>query len=242
MPTYYQIHTLAELFPEMTEDQFSALVSDIQANGQQEPGLLFQNKLIDGRHRQKACQLLGIEFVAHEYKPNESPTHDEALNAIVSRNLLRRHMTTSERGYMAAKIASAKQGRPTRKLDCNTINDPEKQIVGIPTIIQAAEICGVSVDSAKIAKAVIQHGSEQLNLDVQQGRKSLNQAEKELKQQRPRKPSKITRNASKTTSVTSTLNLISKLLISLHTHTHTTPQLQHLAKTTQQLINDLNQN
>ena len=55
MQTIYQPHPLAELVPEMTQQQYERHKADIQANGQHESIKLFQGMIIDGRHRFRAC-------------------------------------------------------------------------------------------------------------------------------------------------------------------------------------------
>ena len=59
--TTYPLDPCVELFPAMNSDEFNALKQSIQRNGQSEPILLFQGKVVDGRHRLKACQELGIK-------------------------------------------------------------------------------------------------------------------------------------------------------------------------------------
>ena len=47
----YDIHELCKLFPVMSGEQFDALIEDIRDNGLQSPIILFEGKILDGRHR-----------------------------------------------------------------------------------------------------------------------------------------------------------------------------------------------
>jgi hypothetical protein len=58
---------LADLFPRMTEAEFTALVEDIKANGLRQPIVLYQGKILDGRHRQDAAKLAGRELAEKDF-------------------------------------------------------------------------------------------------------------------------------------------------------------------------------
>lgn len=66
---------------------------DIAEQGQQEPILLHQGKVIDGRHRLHAYRELGIEPV---YKEVTYP-EDRLPALILSLNLYRRHLTAAQK-------------------------------------------------------------------------------------------------------------------------------------------------
>ena len=57
----YEYHEVANIFPMMSADEFSALVEDIRVNGQRQPIYIHDGKIIDGRNRYRACQQVGIE-------------------------------------------------------------------------------------------------------------------------------------------------------------------------------------
>ncbi len=54
-------HRLASEHRVMNQQEFEALKLDIETNGQLVPVILYKNKLVDGRHRQKALLDLGIK-------------------------------------------------------------------------------------------------------------------------------------------------------------------------------------
>ena len=91
-----EYHPLANLFPLLEGNQFKKLKHDILHNGKLEPIVLFEGKILDGRNRYRACVDLGLEPKTEEL---------ESLNAadfVNSKNILRRHLTTSQRSAIAA--------------------------------------------------------------------------------------------------------------------------------------------
>jgi hypothetical protein len=80
----------------MTDDQFKRLVEDIKKHGQQEPILTYKGKIIDGRHRWKACQRLKVKPKTEEWDGKGS-----LVRFVVSRNLHRRHLNASQRAAVA---------------------------------------------------------------------------------------------------------------------------------------------
>ncbi|MFZ5833268.1 MAG: DNA methyltransferase [Planctomycetota bacterium] len=92
------IHPAADLFPPMTAEEYAALKADIAANGQREPIALLGGKIVDGRHRYRACTELGIEpRVVH------LPDDEDIVSYVTSANLHRRHLTASQRAAVAVQ-------------------------------------------------------------------------------------------------------------------------------------------
>ena len=91
MSTAYPLHPAAEIFPVMDEAAFAALVADIAAQGQREPILILDGQVIDGRHRLRACEQLGLEPLVREVSADDG----DPFGLVVSLNLHRRHLTES---------------------------------------------------------------------------------------------------------------------------------------------------
>ena len=53
-------HPIATSQPLMSEEDFNALVDNITHNGQLRPVIVYKKKILDGRHRYKACKELGL--------------------------------------------------------------------------------------------------------------------------------------------------------------------------------------
>ena len=56
------VHPIADLFPMMTDEELANLAADIKANGLIHPIVVDKDGvLIDGRNRDRACEIAGIE-------------------------------------------------------------------------------------------------------------------------------------------------------------------------------------
>ncbi len=94
-----QPHELALLIPEMSQSEYEALKDDIKANGQIEPIRTYEGKILDGRHRYRACCELEIE---PEIRPLEDSV--DPLNFVLSKNIHRRHLNSGQLAVLAVEI------------------------------------------------------------------------------------------------------------------------------------------
>jgi hypothetical protein len=92
-------------FPPMSDEAFAALVADIRENGLREAIVLYEGKILDGRNRYRACTEVGIEPITKQWDQR-----GDALSFVVSKNLHRGHLNESQRGMVAAKIATLRRG------------------------------------------------------------------------------------------------------------------------------------
>ena len=97
---HYTPHPYADLFPMMIGDEFVSLVEDIRRKGQIEKIVIFKGQILDGRNRYKACQELGIEPQIKQFTGSD----EQALEAVLSWNLERRHLTSSQKAAIAVEI------------------------------------------------------------------------------------------------------------------------------------------
>lgn len=149
-PDGFIIHPAADLFPVMSEDEFEEFKEDIRQHGQQVPILIQDGKLIDGRHRYRACCELGIEP-----KIEEVPDSESIERLVISLNQHRRHLTDSQRAMIAARLANVALGG--------------NQHSGGVSQGQAAADLNVSVPSVRRAKAVLSRGTAELIRAVESG-------------------------------------------------------------------------
>ncbi len=90
------LHPITKLFPPMGDGEFQELVADIQEHGQREAIWLYRGEVIDGAHRLKACERLGLAVRSREWDGTGSLT-----GFVISMNLRRRHLTASQKAMIA---------------------------------------------------------------------------------------------------------------------------------------------
>ena len=161
MTTAYPLHPAAELFPVMDEAVFAALVADIAAHGQREPILVLDGQVIDGRHRLRACEQLGLEPLVRQVSADDG----DPFGLVVSLNLHRRHLSEGQRAIIAARLATLPHGRP----------DANAQICAF-TQDEAAQHLKVSRRTVQHARAVLDHGIDELQAAVKGGEISVSAA------------------------------------------------------------------
>ena len=161
MSTAYPLHPAAELFPVMDEAAFAALVADIAAHGQREPILVLDGQVIDGRHRLRACEQLGLEPLVRQVSADDG----DPFGLVVSLNLHRRHLSEGQRAIIAARLATLPHGRP----------DANAQICAF-TQDEAAQHLKVSRRTVQHARAVLDHGIDELQAAVKGGEISVSAA------------------------------------------------------------------
>jgi hypothetical protein len=93
-----EFHSLAALFPPLDDAEFEALKADIREHGLREPITVFENKILDGTHRYKACLAVGV---APRFRDHQGGS---PLAFVLGMNLRRRHLTTTQRALVAARV------------------------------------------------------------------------------------------------------------------------------------------
>jgi ParB-like chromosome segregation protein Spo0J len=156
------------IFPEMSEADFAALKDDIKEHGQRDPVIVFQNQILDGRHRYRACRELGIEAKTEEF------VGDDPVAYVVSKNLKRRHLDTSQRALVAARLANLRDGQRADYALQSAGESPNGagSSIELPAPLAqdaAAELFNVGVASVKRASAVLKNGVPELTTALDRG-------------------------------------------------------------------------
>ena len=92
------VHEAAKLFPMLDNAELDELAADIAKNGQIEPIVVFEGKILDGRNRVEACRRLQVEPRVRELEACDSPTE-----FVISANFHRRHLAPIHRATCAAR-------------------------------------------------------------------------------------------------------------------------------------------
>lgn len=152
-------HPLAALFPKMTDAEFDAFKGDIQEHGQRDPIMMYEGQILDGVHRARACEELGITVNSTDFVGDDAA----AAHFVVSKNFHRRHLKTSQRALVAAELCRLR-GRG------NVANS------GYLTTAQAAKLMRVSEHIVDDAKRLLRDTHLETLEAVQAGRMSVNKA------------------------------------------------------------------
>ena len=98
---HYNAHPFSKLFPKLGKEEFLALEDSIRAHGQEEPIVLYNGKILDGRNRYMACYSAGIEPTVVD---GEFESDKEALDYVIIANVTRRHLDKSQRAMVGNKF------------------------------------------------------------------------------------------------------------------------------------------
>jgi len=188
-----EIHEYAKLFPPMSEEEFNELVEDIRQNGQLEPIILYEGKILDGWNRYNACMKLGIKPKMVEYNgENLNP-----LNFVISKNIKRRHLTASQKAILALEIkpllekeAKKRQlsGLKQFQEGAVTLKKEEREEKGEANE-QAGKIIGVGRDYVYKAEKVKKEAPELVE-KIMKGEMNLSEASKEIRKKTKRRENK----------------------------------------------------
>jgi len=157
-----QAHPVADIFPMMSEREFSDLVEDIREHGVREPVWLHRDgRIIDGRNRYKACVQLGDEPPTRTFEGDDA----DLVTFVVSLNLHRRHLSESQRAMVGARIANLSPGRPALTPSIEGVSHAK-----------AAELLNVGRASIERAAKVQESASAELSEAVSTGRVAVSTA------------------------------------------------------------------
>jgi len=146
-------HPLANIFPLLEGAEFDALAADIKARGLRQAVTVFEGLIIDGRNRVRACEAVGVDC-RYETLPEDI----DPVGFVISMNVPRRHLSDSQRSYVAAKLASIGWG-----------GDRSKSPNGDLTTVQAAEALHVAKRSVERARVVYERATDGLKTALERG-------------------------------------------------------------------------
>ena len=91
-------HPFASIIPAMSEEEYVSLRQGIGAQGLQHPITLYQDQILDGRNRYRACDELGIEPRFDTYEGTDPVAH------VLSLNIHRRHLSKTQLAMVALDV------------------------------------------------------------------------------------------------------------------------------------------
>jgi N6-adenosine-specific RNA methylase IME4 len=161
--------------PLLSDEELRTLAEDIKANGLKVKIVVHDGQVLDGRNRLRACELAGVE---PDFEPwngaGGSPTQ-----YVLSKNLHRRHLDTSQRALVAAKAKTMfeEEARKRQKGGRGGVLLVEKstQAKG-KARDQAAAVVNVSGFSVTQAEKVLVAGAPELVAAVEHGKIAVSAA------------------------------------------------------------------
>lgn len=168
-------HPAAELFPMMPDDELDALAEDIKVHGLNQPVVLHEGSILDGRNRSEACRRAGVDPKTVQWRdPGCGP-----VAWVISQNMHRRHLTAGQKAMLALEVepmlaAEAKKRQGTRT---DIRADLPESRRGRD---DAGALVGVSGRSVAKAKRIAREDPEMAER-VREGTIALDKAEKSVR-------------------------------------------------------------
>lgn len=150
----YSQHELSAKFPRMPVEAFEALVEDIKTKGLRHPIILYEGKVLDGWHRERACIVAKVTPQYVKY------VGGNPVAMILSENLHRRHL---EPGQRALIVVECNQWRKSGVTGSSGDEAPGR------TNKELAVEADTSTATIERAKVVSQAGSEVVKDKVRSG-------------------------------------------------------------------------
>lgn len=158
-PANLEAHPLAEIFPLLDGEELQRLAVDIRRRGLENPIVLYEGKILDGRNRYAACKITGTEVRSTEYQG------DDALAFVLSQNLHRRHLKESQRALIAASLVNWPRG----------VNQATARPANLP-VWKAASLLNISPRSVKNAQSLLEKAVPETVAAVRSGAITLHAA------------------------------------------------------------------
>lgn len=187
-----KIHPIATVLPTLSDRQYEDLKESIKQNGLMNPLIAIERNgeklVIDGRHRLRACEELGIQPTVDVYDAT-----DEELGSLVwGANGIRRHLSPSQRAsfyaqlcgvtYVAAgnekKSENLRRGPEVANLPLRENSQKKKSRDAI------AEVAGVSARTVQDA-ITVQQADPELFEQCKNGSVSVSSAAKQVRAPKP---------------------------------------------------------
>lgn len=186
----YETHPAADLFPLMEGAELKALADDIKAHGLHNPVVLYgdggKRLVLDGRNRLRACEMAGVSPTTEFWVGEGSPTE-----WVVSQNLHRRHLTTSQRAMVAVGLtalfeAEAKERMREGGREKGSAN--LRKAEPVHSAAKAAEAVNVSPRIVESAVKVAREAAPEIVEAVRKGEMTVHAAEQEIARPRNGSP------------------------------------------------------
>lgn len=164
-----EFHPYAELFPLIEGDDFEGFAADIREHGLRDQIVLLDGRILDGRNRYRAAihhGLPGADGDAAWFRDFDPVVEGDPLAWVLSKNLARRHLSASQRAYIAASVANMPGHRPDKSANLLTSQ------------AEAGKRLNVSTRMVTSAARVLASGTAELKQLVSKGLLVISEAER----------------------------------------------------------------
>jgi len=169
-------HPICALLPEMTNDEYAALVSSIKRNGLINPITTLDGKILDGRHRFKACADAGEPPRFKEYD-GDDPV------GFVQATCTHRNLSVSQRALIAASFLEYERDQAKMRQQANLKHGGNAPVVeNLPqreagkSRDKAGARMGVSGKSVAAAEEVLTKAAPKVVQMVRSGEMTVHEA------------------------------------------------------------------
>jgi hypothetical protein len=148
----YPLHPACAIWPKMTDEELIELAKAIEARGLKNPVTLYEGKMLDGKNRERACEIAKVDLRIVVYEG------DDPIGHSIDLNMTRRHLSKAELSFIAEELATLKHGGDRG----NQFTGGKLRVQSLPTsevtIEQIGARLGVGASSIYAARAVKRSG------------------------------------------------------------------------------------
>lgn len=155
---HHEITTLTPPLSKVTDDLLGESIGQL---GVLMPVVYLEGRLIDGRARMRWAQHHGKKC------PSIRLTSGDPKSLTIALQLARRHLSSSQRAMLAAKLSTWRPGRPSK-------TRPQDDVFSRDKLAQMADVSTKSIDRAR---RVLASGQDDLVREVEAGKLDLKRAE-----------------------------------------------------------------
>jgi hypothetical protein len=146
------VHPIADLFPMMTDEELANLAADIKANGLIHAIVVDKDGvIIDGRNRDRACEIAGIEPATVLFEGDDPRAY------IIAANISRRHLTKGQQAMAVAMIypVPEKGGRGKKKTmdETSTLFSPKRLQLARTVLAHSPDLAQAVLAGSKLLDA-----------------------------------------------------------------------------------------
>lgn len=181
-----QAHPFCEYVPVSSEAEYSELLEDIREHGfdPRFPVVIYEGKILDGRHRARACAELGIEPITVEWTPSENDTPAR----FVLRAQRRRSLTAGQRAALAVELLPELEKESRERM----ATPPPTKVVGWSkhdreSVVIAAKEAKSNASYVRKAKKLKEDAPDEFE-KVKRGEVTIKEASSNVAPKRPQQP------------------------------------------------------